>query len=286
MYIFLGIVAELASIVGTTVISVKAVTDPLINLQNKGYKLDPKVVKEYQEKSKQARNKLTRANLIKGIVEIIVPGLNLIVATNTYFKNKKEFETDPTIQQSIIPMTEEEKELYSNLKSNVEKLGFFAAISSTNEEEELIGLSQGRPLVVDHGLSSLYYDELEPIGYTLDEVKQLNDVTTYSYRIGKIDDKNVAVIGIPNPESSFSRVRFNTDDINKKHEYVKMTEEEAQDKTFAVYPFMNNYKEEVDKVVAEIKRNRIDEFDKMFETKELTQENSITEEKGPVLKKN
>ena len=37
-----------------------------------------------------------------------------------------------------------------------------------------------------------------------------------------------------------------------------MTEEEAQDKTFVVYPFTTHNEEDVEKVIEEIKQSRID----------------------------
>lgn len=36
----------------------------------------------------------------------------------------------------------------------------------------------------DYKLTSLCYEKLMPLNYTLDEVKRLNEATTYSYRIG------------------------------------------------------------------------------------------------------
>ena len=64
-----------------------------------------------------------------------------------------------------------------------------------------------------------------------------------------------------------------------------MTEEEAQDKTFAVYDFYDDKKEEINNVIEEIKKSRIEEFDRIYATQEelptITMEK--TEDKGPVL---
>lgn len=84
--------------------------------------------------------------------------------------------------------------------------------------------------------------------------------TTFSYRIGKIDGKNIAVIGIPNPDSPVSRIQFKSEGYKITHSYEKMTEEEAKDKTFTVYPFATHEdtKENLEKVIEEIKQSRID----------------------------
>ena len=289
MYIFLGIDGEIASIIGSSIISVKSITDPILNLQKKGYKLDPGAMQRFKEKGENEKAEMTNFQKAKSIITFLLPGINLLSATVNYYVIKKQFETDPKLTCAITKMTDKEKELYSQLENNFQRIGFFATKSlEEDNERELFGFAGNRPIVVDHGLSSLYSDELEPIGYTLDDVKRLNDVYGYSYRIGTIDGKNVAVIGIPNPNSPFSRVSFRNDKPNKHHDYVKMTEEEAQDKSFAVYDFYENKKEEINKVIDEIKKERIEEFDRTMnvEAQLNPTEISKTEDKGPVLKKN
>ena len=77
-----------------------------------------------------------------------------------------------------------------------------------------------------------------------------------------------------------------------------MTEEEAQDKTFVVYPFTTHNEEDVEKVIEEIKQSRIDnavranlealQVQPTFEQDYIptTNEEVLTEEQqGPVLKK-
>ena len=155
-------------------------------------------------------------------------------------------------------MTEEEKEQYAKMEGKLQKLTFTAFTASKESEEEFFGFIGKRPIVVDHGLTTLYYGPLMPLNYTLDEVKRLNEATNYSYRIGKIDGKNVAIIGIPNPDSPVSRIQLKSEDYKITHTYEKMTEEEAQDKTFTVYPFMSETNEKVQEVVEEIKQSRID----------------------------
>ena len=112
-----------------------------------------------------------------------------------------------------------------------------------------------------YGLVSLCYEKLMPLDYTLDEVKRLNEATTYSYRIGKMDGRNIAIIGIPNPNGTIKKIRSKEDNYNTIHMYENMTEEEAKNKTFTVYPFTiyEETQSEVEKVVQEIKKSRIDQ---------------------------
>ena len=298
MYIFLGIVGELATVVGSVAISLNGAFDSVLEISKNGYKIDKSVLDEYEKR--QAEEKKEKTNGFKkalGVVLLFVPGVNLLRAGIANIKMKKSVMNDPQIKEALIPMTDSEKEQYAKMEGKMQKLAFTAfTTAKENEQEEFFGFIGKRPIVVDHGLTSLSYEELIPLAYTLDEVKRLNEATTYSYRIGKIDGKNVAVIGIPNPDSPVSRIQFKSEDYKITHAYDKMTEEEAQDKTFIVYPFTTHNEEEVQKVIEEIKQFRIDGtranlelvpkqtiFEPAYvptETKE-----TIVEEQGPVLKK-
>ena len=148
---------------------------------------------------------------------------------------------DPEIKKHLIPMPEIEKEKYAQLKSKFWKLKWAT--------------------FADYKLTSLCYEKLMSLDYTLDEVKRLNEATTYSYRIGVSNGKNIAIIGIPNPNGTIQRIRSKEDNYNTIHMYENMTEEEAKNKTFTVYPFTiyEETQSEVEKVVQEIKQSRIDQ---------------------------
>ncbi len=294
MIIFLGIVGELATVIGSVAITFNAGLDSVLEISKNGYKIDKSVLDEVQKKQAEEKNKKnTLANRILGTVLLLVPGVNLINASVKGVKTKKSVMNDPQIKEAIVPMTEKEKEQYAKMEGKLQKLTFTAFTSSKENEEEFLGFIGKRPIAVNHGLTSLFYEELMPLDYTLDEVKRLNEATTYSYRIGKIDGKNIAIIGIPNPNSPVSKIQFKTEDYKITHTYEKMTEEEAQDKTFTVYPFTtdDDTQANVEEVIQEIKKSRIDSATKanleaLNLQPGLEQENISTEakeQKGPRL---
>ncbi len=298
MIIFLGIVGELATVIGSVVITINAVLDSVLEISKNGYKIEKSVLDEIQkEQAEEKKQKSNLANKILGTVLLLVPGINLINVSVKGTKIKRAVMNDPQIKESIVPMTEKEKEQYAKMKGKLQKLTFTIFVASKENEEEFFEFIGKRPIVVDHGLTSLYYEELMPLNYTLDEVKRLNEATTYSYRIGKIDGKNVAIIGIPNPDSPVSRIQLKSEDYKITHTYEKMTEEEAQDQTFTVYPFMSETDEKVQKVVDEIKQSRIDMVTKanlealqahpIFESEVIPTETEqvLSEEQGPRLVK-
>lgn len=262
MIIFLGIIGELATVIGSIAITYKAVLDSVLEISKKGYKLDEKVLNKYLRKEiKGEKQKENIAKKLLGTILLLVPGVNLINSSVNSAKLKKGCINDPQIKKAIVPMTEKEKEQYERMDTKMKKLtcALFNSMKE-NDEKEFFGFIGKSPIVVDHGLTSLYYEELIPLNYTLDEVKRLNEATTYSYRIGKVDGKNVAIIGIPNPNSPVSRIHFEGEDYKITHTYEKMTEEEAEDKTFIVYPFTihDDTQADIEKVIQDIKSSRMD----------------------------
>lgn len=291
MYIFLGIIGELVTVVGASAIIFNAGIDSILEISKNGYKIDKSVLDEYKKKQSEEKHGKNGIKKILEILLILVPGVNLVNAGIKAEKMKKTVMTDPKIKDAIVPMSDNEKEQYKKMSTKMQKLIFTSFTVEKEEEEEFFGFIGKRPIVVDHGLTSLYYEELLPLNYTLDEVKRLNETTNFSYRIGKIDDKNVAIIGIPNPNSPVSRIKFKSEDYKITHPYEKMTEEEAKDKTFTVYLFEKNEDtdEKIEKVIEEIRQSRIDDSTtkKDLEVQPGFEQNyvSIDEQDGPVLKK-
>lgn len=301
MIILLGIMGEIVTIIGSAAITMNAAINSLLEIPKNGYKIDKNILEEYKKRrAQEEKKKVNFFNRILGVILLLVPGVNLINASIKGNKVKKSVINDPQIKELIVPMNEKEKEQFAKTEGRLKKLSFAVFTSvKENEEEEFFGFIGERPIVVDHGLTSLYYEQLIPLDYTLNEVKKLNEATSYSYRIGKIDDKNIAIIGIPNLDSPVSRIQFKKEDYKITHTYEKMTEEEAQNKTFIVYQYTINEdtQENVEKVIEEIKKSRVnyrtksnvkalDKYSK-FEEKVIPTETEIilSEEQGPRLVK-
>lgn len=267
MTIFLGIVGgivvELATVAGSLAIAYNGIVDSILQIADKGYAIDPNVLEEV--KKKREEEKKQKSSLVSKIFEtlspvlLFVPGINLLIAGIDSVKVKKMMITDPQVKESFVPMTEKEKEQYAKIKGKLQKMLFTDAVmTKKNEEDDDIEFFGNRPVVITHGVEFVNYEALMPLGYTLDEVRRLNEATTYSYRIGKSDGKNVAIIGIPDSNGHISRIRLKSENYKITHTYEEMTEEEAQDKTFTVYPFTAVALETVQKIVDEIKQSRID----------------------------
>ena len=268
MVIFLGIVGELITVIGSVAITIHFIIDSVLEIPNNGYKLDKDLLDEKKAKEKTQKPNSTKMALTTML--LLAPGINLIYTSIKGVKLKKGIMKDPEIKKCLIPMPEPEKEKYAHLTSKFLKLKWAT--------------------FTDYKLTSLCYEKLMPLNYTIDEVKRLNEATTYSYRIGISNGKNIAIIGIPNPNGVIKRIRSKEDNYNTIHMYENITEQEAKDLTFTVYPF-TMYKEtqsEVEKVIQKIKQDRADQavkasLEERKASKELQSQNVLEQNYSAII---
>ena len=176
MYILLAVLGEVASVAGTLAITLKGGTDLILEITENGYKF-PFGSKEEMEaflaKSKEKRNNKKGLKDLYNKVSMFIPGVNLITASVNIRKMKKEVLNDPETKKIIVPMTDKEKEQYSKMDGKLQKLQYIIFLTENNKEKEFVGFIGHHPLVVDHGLLSIYFDEILPLNYTLEEIKAL-----------------------------------------------------------------------------------------------------------------
>lgn len=139
MYVFLTIIIELASVVGSVVITFNTAIDGVLEIGKCGYRIDKDILEEIKEKNKKKKERSKFKKILDWVL-LFTPGINLITAGIGYFKFKhlirKSIKSDPKIKEMIFPMTEEEKEEYSKIKSRVAKMDFLA---ENNKKQEYTG---------------------------------------------------------------------------------------------------------------------------------------------------
>jgi hypothetical protein len=263
MNIGLVVLAELLSMGFTGVVNVINVLNVVIDIAEDGYVLNRDKVMEVKENNKWIKNKEDKViNKLKTI-SFFIPVVNILVAALDNIGLKDRIIKEYKANDVLVELSEKDIEYFKSLKTKMQKILYITAQYDKKDGQEVIGFMGNTPLVVvDHDLSRLNYEKLLPLDYTLNEVKLLNNLTGYSYRAGTIDDENVAVIGIPNPNSTLKRVEYPNDNFITAHKYVKMDLEEAKDKTFTVYPFTydGEIKRNLDVAVEEIKQKRLNNY--------------------------
>ncbi len=223
-----------------------------------------------------------------------IPGINIITELISDINIVQKFYEDAKNNDSLVKVSDKDVELFKKLdKKN--QMFYYSDFGERKLGEEVFAIGEKKTYVInDPNLSSLKYDKLFPLDYSLNEVKILNNITGYTYKVGTIDGENVAIIGIPNSSSSFNRVRFSHENILESHKYEMMDLDEANNKTFTVYPFIydEKTKAKLDIAVEEIKKSRIENglFNEtvLSNDKEINLEQSdsyVNEVDGPVLRK-
>jgi hypothetical protein len=243
MYIILGLIVELTTFFGTNIIIFKAALDCVLKIPEEGYKIDKTALDEY--KKNHEKDKEGIFNQIIGYLILLFPGINLLYAHIKSIRMKKLMMDDVEVKKLLIPMTEDEKKQYAELENLEQKLLFTISLSASENE-----------VIKDDESTLLNYNELFPLAYTLEDVKKLNNVTNCSYSIGKIDGRNIAIIGIPTSDISINQIRLKKEDFKIIHSYEIMNEEDAKNKTFLVYPFTNINDEAIQNTIDEIIESR------------------------------
>ena len=289
MNIGLVILAEVLSMGFTGVVNVINALNAVVDMAEDGYVLNLDKVMEVKKNNKWISNKEDKVvNKLKTI-SFFIPVVNILVAAVDGLDLKKRVIKEYKANDVLDELSEKDVEYFKSLKTRRQKLLYITAQYDKKDGQEVIGFMGNTPLVVvDHDLSRLNYDKLLPLDYTLNEVKLLNNLTGYSYRVGTIDNENVAVIGIPNPKSTLKRVEYPNDNFITAHNYEKMDLDEAKDKTFTVYPFIydGNIKRDLDVAVEEIRKTRNYTNEEVYtNTFNNNFDISSKQVEGPVLRK-
>ncbi len=253
MTIALGLFLELISVASSYFININSGAEAVLELTKNGYKIDYDTYEKYIEKVSKEFNK----NKYFKILLLLLPGINIINAFINKNKYKKDMVNDRLIRESKVPMTDKEIEQFNNIKYKYNQLLYTLFLfTNTNEEKELI-FDGIQPIIIDNCLLKLE-EKLLPLAYTLEEVMYLNNLTNNSYRLGKVDGVNTAIIGIPNSQYKVLRVNYDFENELETHDFNEISLEEAKDKTFIVYLFNPNpvIKEKVDNGIIDIQNKR------------------------------
>ena len=253
---FLAIVAELATIGGSFYLTIKGTIDGCYDLMKAGYKVNMDKMKELKASGKLDVKQSPLKKLLGWII-FLLPGINMLRIKMSMRKLSKLWLKNEDLKNTLEPMTEEEMKHMQSLSTKFERIEYVASLCEDKEKKEATPVEA---VDANEGLVSLSTDPLEPIGYTLDDVKALNKATTYSYKVGVLRGKNTAIIGIPNPDKEIKNVRLNLESFVDKHEFTELSDEDFEGKTFeVVYPFSKYNLDDVKEVVAKIKKRQYKE---------------------------
>lgn len=208
---------------------------------DKGYKVDFDKFVEVTE------NKKIGDQNLKTIISFAIPGINII---NCMIKNHKEIKKinkELEENNAFIPMNEFEKEQYNKLPDKNSKVQFVMVCEKLSQEiidafQKTILYMADPNYLLEKNIVQLYYDKLPIISYSLEEVKQLSDSINSHYKLGKMNDINTAIIGLPE-ECTINSAIVKNDDKILEMDYQEVNEDEYVNKKFVIYPFNIDFNE-------------------------------------------
>lgn len=240
-YIFLYILAEnITSIIAVT-LRKNSVYNYIDKIGKKGYKLD------YEKFCEITKDKKIGDHKLKTIISFMIPGINII---NCVIKNHieiKKINKELEDNNAFIPMDENEIEYYNTIKEKQSKVQYLLMCDELTKtfnditEKALLYLTDAKVLL-EKNIVQLYYDKLPIISYSLEEVKQLSDSINSHYKLGKMNDINTAIIGLPE-ECTINSAIVKNDDKILEMDYQEVNEDEYVNKKFVIYPFNIDFEE-------------------------------------------
>lgn len=189
------------------------------------------------------------------LLAIFIPGINFIYARIKKRMTIKAILNEALKQNLLIPMTDIEKEVYNMIVTNESKLGYINKISILDKKEEVVGIQDGIVLIKSPDSIATKEQKLFPISYTLEDIKKLSIFAGGTYILGYTKDQNIAFIGLPSGFSKkVNKIFIEENEITSEYSYTVMTDEEAKDKKFVVYPV--EPVNDIEDCVNEIRENR------------------------------
>ncbi len=255
--VFLVLFGEIVTVIASANMIVNGVIESFSEIGDKGLRIDKN--KLSKDDNSSAGDIINLNFSLKGLntlakVSLLVPGVNLITAAVIKKKFKKGLTESKEFQKCLVPMTEVEQMGYNACNSKQEKMHFLLITAQLEEDQELIACADGRAVVCDNNLTIIREEPLVHLAYTFDDVKRLNEATGHTYRIGKVNGSNVAVIGILGDDYQIKKISFGEN--TQKYEFVPMSEEEAKNQKFVVYPASKEDEEKTKDTINEILKDR------------------------------
>lgn len=267
-------------------IKFKGAIHATISLAEDGYIVDKN---KYLEKQKNGTLKTKKKNKLLDTLRLIcwfIPGVNVICSSVEAINYKKNYKKEVFDNDVYIKLSDHKIKLLNGIDSTLTKVVY---IGNLIEDKEVVAVSNSHVFTVDTDNFKLKYDKLEPIGYSLNDVKELNNITGYTYRVGTMDNDNVAIIGIPSPYTKVERVNFRDETFMQYHMFEEMDLDDAKYKKFTVYPctweerFANDIHNSIEKM-KKARNTNVEDSNNYYDNNLYEEFNTPQKEQnGPVL---
>lgn len=200
---------------------------------------------------KRSKKTFAKFNWLKAILPIY----NIMYAIKYQEKRVNENIRILTDNDVVVPFTREDFELYDHSGVRQEKIQFI--LNNASVVKYIVNGYDEDTSVINENK----YKEKRDISkgkiqglFDIDEVEALASTYNYDYRIGYIEDKPTAIIGVYDIDMSFDLLKTSGDEYK---EYKQISNQEARNLHFNVYKFTEPHNEKAfEKCLETIKKSR------------------------------
>ena len=273
LYTIMFSLVWLGTYFGSIYLAENAIKKPIIDLGYKGLKLNKKELKKDGidlDTDYYALHGPIKNHELLGQILLYTPIVNLIVSLKLKNKINKKLKEVLKNEKYIAPLTKEEKHELLNESKNRNKFKLLKYASNMEYEEYMEKFFPNIDEEIakhEREMHTIRSDRIINNEFTPEEVKRINainneefkdiiGVLNFGYKLGRVNNENIAVIGLP-PDTEKELKDVYMDDTDNKYTFEWYGESYANfnNMKFKIFPYLllNNdgVKAEVDQIVRE-----------------------------------
>lgn len=239
--IFLGTMfgVELFSVLVTTLIFEGRQMKTILNIPENGYRVVKDNVRQFDDICIKEDNDMFNNGKPYLDTSYLIPFVNII----KMHKNVKTLQ-DNILQEAIDTgvvrlLSDDEKNFYTKLDSNNER---YLWALSTNTKEEVLEQINDYQEPIDYKEMLILDNPKIADECSVSEVDMLSRIDGYGYRLGLVNDRPIAIIGVYSSDIEFNCIGFGNDSkVEHSYDFIPVTLKEAanQNLKFSVYSYVD-----------------------------------------------
>ena len=229
MYLMLGGFLEITTLSMSLILRENEISQIIRTILNKGYRVD----KDYSEQVRDMINSHVEDTAKDySHVKMAFPIYNLFYS---YFKSKKNVSDcyeKLKREKLLVKQTEEEKKELKHISNSFYKMDW--ALNVSYDKSIIVNNNSNKKKEIPKHKSVLIFEKM-PDRYDISEVEALSDTYQYGYRLGFVDERPVAVIGVYDTDTQFELIKLPGSD--NYYEFETIDRKDAYKYRYDVYQY-------------------------------------------------
>ncbi len=252
----LGLGISISSFVISTKLTTSRYKKFMIDIVTKGNKLSSSKFNSILDKAGEHIYEEDNSKL-KGVLDsflLLLPIVNIIYSTSIDKKNIEKAKELLETSNSLVPLTEQEKRIFSSIEDKEMKLMYCFKLFSRQDkcEKDQLKLKQQKSKELEIENNPI------PLTITLSELKEISTKHNLLYRLGYIGINNdiVAILTDTLVQEEINTLKLTNKNIMTIVEFENINEEEIGNKTITIYPHSLKNRQDINRSLKEISKSK------------------------------